>query len=68
MLLSYIKRSEYKIGIRFDKDLLTVEQNNYLTEIVNVYIVYYLNCWPRNPNNNSEFKNCLFGATGIVKK
>ena len=44
MLLSYIKRSEYKIGIRFDKDLLTVEQNNYLTEIVNVYIVYYLNC------------------------
>ena len=32
------------MGIRFDKDLLTVEQNNYLTEIVNVYIVYYLNC------------------------
>ena len=56
------------MGIRFDKDLLTVEQNNYLTEIVNVYIVYYLNCLPRNPNNNSEFKNCLFGATGIVKK
>ena len=39
-----MKRSEYKMGIRFDKDLLTVEQNNYLTKIVNVYIVYYLNC------------------------
>ena len=26
-----------------------VEQNNYLSKIVNVYIVYYLDAWPRNP-------------------
>ena len=28
------------MGIRFDKDPLAVEQNNYLTNIINVYIVY----------------------------
>ena len=52
--------------IKFDKDL-AVEQNNYLTKIVNVYIVYDLYAWPRNPTNNFKFKNCLFGTTGIVK-
>ena len=62
-----IKLSECRIGIKFDKDPLTVEQNNYLTKIVNDYAVYDLNAWPRNPTNNFKFKNCLFGATNIVK-
>ena len=62
-----VKLSGYRIGIRFDKDTLAVEQNNYLTKIVNVYIVYELNAWPRNPTNNFKFKNCLFGATSVVK-
>ena len=53
--------------MKFDKDLLAVEQNSYLTNIVNVYIVYDLAAWPRNPTNNFKFKNCLFGATNIVK-
>ena len=30
------------MGIKFDKDLLAVEQNNYVTKIVNAYIVYGL--------------------------
>ena len=30
------------MGIKFDKDLLAVEQYNYVTKIVNVYIVYGL--------------------------
>ena len=30
-----IKLSGYKMGIKFDKDSLAAEQNNYLTEIVN---------------------------------
>ena len=55
------------MGIKFDTDLLAVEQRNYLTRIVNVYIVYDLDAWPRNPTNNLKFKNCLFGATSIVK-
>ena len=36
------KLSEYRIGITFDKDSLDVEQNNYLTKILNIYIVYDL--------------------------
>ena len=30
------------MGIKFGKDPLYVEQNNYLTKIVNVYVVYDL--------------------------
>ena len=33
------------MGIKFDKDLLAVEQNNYLNKIVNVYIVYDVDAW-----------------------
>ena len=40
--LHSIKLSEYRIGTKFDKDPLAVEQNNYLIKIVNVYIVYDL--------------------------
>ena len=40
--LHSIKLSENRTGIKFDKDPLTVEQNNYLTKILNVYIVYDL--------------------------
>ena len=38
-----------------------------MTKIVNIYIVYNLDAWPRNPTNNFKFKNCLFGATNVVK-
>ena len=55
------------MGIKFDKDPLAVEQNTYITKIGNVYIVYELDARPRNPTNNFKFKNCLFGATNIVK-
>ena len=55
------------MGIKFDKDLLAVEQNKYLNEIVNVYIVYDLDALPRIPTYNFKFKNCLSGATSIVK-
>ena len=62
-----IKLSGYRTGIKFDNGLLAVEQNNYLTKIVNDYIVYDLDSCPRNPTYNFNFKNCLFGATNIVK-
>ena len=65
--LHNVKRSGYRIGIKFDKDTLAVEQNNYLNKIVNVYIIYELYTWPKIPTNNFKFKNCLFGATNIVK-
>ena len=33
------------MGIKIDKDPLTIEQNNYLTKIVNVSIAYDLDAW-----------------------
>ena len=36
------------MGIKFDEDPLAVEQNNYLSKIINVCIVYDLDVWPRN--------------------
>ena len=50
---------------KFDKDTLAVERSNYLSKIVNIYIVYDLDAWPRIPTNNFKFKNCTFGATSI---
>ena len=38
-----------------------------MTKLVNVYIVYDLDTWPRNPTNNFKLKNCLFGANNLVK-
>ena len=61
IFLNSINFSGYRIGIKFDKDLLAVEQNNYLTKTVNVYIVYDLDSWPGNYTNNVKFKSCLFG-------
>ena len=52
--------------IKFDKEPLAKEQNNFLTKIVNVYIVYNLDALPKIPLRNFT-KNCLFGATNIVK-
>ena len=59
--LNSINLSEYRIRIKFDKDPLAVEQNNYLTKIVNVYIVYGLNDWPKDTINNFKFRNFLSG-------
>ena len=38
-----------------------------MTKTVNGYSAYALDNWPRNPLNNFTLKNCLFGATNIVK-
>ena len=44
-----------------------MEQNNCATKIVNAYIVYDLDDWLKILLDNIELKNCLFGATNIVK-
>ena len=36
--LHRIKLSEYRVGIKFDKDSLAVEQNNYATKVVNAHM------------------------------
>ena len=38
-----------------------------MTKIVNVYVVYELYDWPKIPHKIFTLKNCLFGATNIVK-
>ena len=55
------------MGIKLDEDPLAVEKPNYASKIVTVYIVSDLDAWPKNPTNNFKLKNCLFGATSIVK-
>ena len=67
VFLHSTKLSVYRMGIKFDKDPLALEQNKYLSKIVNVYSAYYLDVWPKNPTNNFKFKNYLFRATSIVK-
>ena len=46
------------MGIKFDKDPLSVEQKIYFTKIVNFYIVYDLNLGKINPTNNFKLKIC----------
>ena len=38
-----------------------------MTKIVNGFVVCDLDAWSTNPSNNFKFKNCLFGATNVVK-
>ena len=59
MFLHSIKLCEYRMVIKFDKDPLAIEQNNYTTKIVNVYIVYNPDAWPRYPTNNFKFKHLV---------
>ena len=62
-----INLSGHRMRIKIDRDPMAVEQNNSLSKIANVYIVYDLDAWARNSTDNFKFKNCLFGATSIVK-
>ena len=62
-----IKLSGYRMRIKFDNSVLAIEQNNYATKIVNAYVVYDSDDWPKILLNNFKLKNCLFGATNIVK-
>ena len=64
--LHSIKLFDYKMRIKFDKNPLAVEQNNYSTKIVNVYIVYDLDALPKIPLRNFTIKNCSFCATSIA--
>ena len=45
--LPNIKYFTRKIGIKFNNTPLLIEQNNYTTKTVNVYIVYDPDDWPK---------------------
>ena len=61
-----IKLFRYKMGIKFDKDPLVVEQKYYFTKIVNNYIAYDLRCLAKKSYNIFKCRICLFAATSIV--
>ena len=48
IFLVNVKRFGYKIEKQLKTTILTVEQNNFATKIVNVYFVYELDNWSRN--------------------
>ena len=54
--------------MKFDKEPLAVEQNDYMSKILNIYIAYNLDACPKIPLRNFSLKNCLFGVTNIVQK
>ena len=66
-LLPQLKYAEKKISVNLNKSPLVVEKNNYSTKIVNAYIVYDLDDWPKGPLRNFTLKNCLLGSTNIIK-
>ena len=61
-----MKLSGYRARIKTDNGVLAIIQNNYVTKIVNKYIVFELDVWRRIPLNNFKLKNCLFGATNTL--
>lgn len=52
---------QYKVGINFEKEILAVEKNNYLTKFGNSYIVYNLYTLTRTFTRVFKLKKCLFG-------
>ena len=57
--LHSIKHFGYKVGIKFERSLLAVEQNNHATKIVNAYIIFDLDAWPRHSTNNFKLQKLL---------
>ena len=53
--------------IKLHEGPLAVEQKNYSTKIINVYILYGLEFWLKIRLRNFTLKNCLFGVTNIIK-
>ena len=55
-----MKYFDKKIALQFDYTPSVVEQNDYPSKIVNVYIVYDLDYYTKIPLRNLSLKNCLF--------
>ena len=55
-----VKYFNNKIGMQFNNTPLKIEQNICTTRIVNVYIIYDLDNWPKNPSEILHYKTaCL---------
>ena len=58
-----------KVLLKFSNCVLVLKSFSslYSNFILNLYIVYDLNNWPRNPTNNFPLKNCLFVTVKLVR-
>ena len=65
--VNYTKVSGCKIAIKFNKNVLVLEQNNCADKIENTYIVCDLEDWSKIHLNSFKLKKCLFGWTGTLK-
>ena len=56
-----------RVNLKFSNSVLVKKSFSllYSNFILNLYIVYELNTWPRNPANNFTLKNCLFGTVKL---
>ena len=58
-----------KISLKFNNSVFGLKKLSslYSNFILNLYIVYELNTWPRNHTNNFALKNCLFGTVKLTR-
>ena len=62
-----VERFGCRRGIQFSNTPLVIEQNSFTSKIVNAYIVYDLDNWPKIPLRIFKFKSCLLGATNAAE-
>ena len=58
-----------RVTLKFNNSVLVPKIFSFLYRnfILNLWIVYELNTWPRNPTNNFALKNCLFGTVKLTR-
>ena len=58
-----------RVTLKFNNSALVQKSSSplYSNFIFNLYIVYELNNWSRNPTNNFPLKNCLFGTVKLIR-
>ena len=58
-----------RVFIKFSNYVLVQKStsSSYSKFILNLYIVYGLNNWPRKPTNNFPLKNCLLVTVKLVR-
>ena len=65
--LRNIKPSGNKMRMQFNYSAVS-EQNNYVSKIVNAYIAFNLDDWPKKYERKVKSKNHLFGANNVAKQ
>ena len=58
-----------RVNLKFNTSILVSAKYSfslYNNFILNLYIVYELNNWPRNSTNNFPLKDSLFGSVKLV--